>query len=400
MALPRYLPLRSSNRSTKKNKVPKRSLDELDDYCLAKIIEHVIRMSKTKQSEPFAGDTGDVEKNLSLVSRRWYMLTQTLIGSSGCHRINVDHLFKMEENRISPNEKIVNFETTKMPLKSFNGSLVNLNASKIGKIPARANQNSALARSRRLATSAYLMPKDYGNIAVAPSFLEPPKTASKNINKSTPPNTAASIASQDLKIFRAIQPQLLKYKHIQITGTLTGDNFIKLLQLMNMAKIERLDLLDVKLENEPTLENHRLLKRCKREQKLELNLHLRDQKYADPEDRVRYLVQWSRLANLTVHIGAIQRISIDCCHIMWSTGRTILAQKDLPCNVVFKITLQTYPIKPNTLNPCEITVPFGQQPNYELNKKREDPNRHRDILRAIMKGCYHTFVKCVRDYNS
>jgi len=283
-------------------------------------------------------------------------------------------------------------------------SVVGSSQPSFGKIPSRYNANSALAKSRRLANSV-LMPKNYGNIMVAPSFLEPTRSAMKKRAPEKAEEDAGvrptGAGTNDLRMFRLVQPILLKYKHIQLIGSLKTDTFVKLFKLMNAAKIEQLDLLDVQLEDGPRLEeNSKMLQRCKKEQRLRLNMHLRDQKYSDPEEKVRYLVQWSKLADLTVCISALQRISIDCCHIMWSTGRLILNDKGLACNVVFRISLQTFGTKNGAKNYCELTIPFGPSPRYELNSGTEDPTRHRDILRAIMRGCYHTFVKCVRDYNT
>ena len=280
-----------------KEQRPKWSLNDLDDYCLSKIIAKVINSS--------SGETSRIERNLSLVNKRFYMLTQTLIGQYGCHKLEL------------------------------------------------------------------------------------------------------SKGTDGLKLFRSLHPKLIKYKHIQISGSMDTEQFVKLLQIMNVAKVEKLDLLDVSLESDPNLGNNSLLQRWKSEQKLVLNLHWRDQKYLEPEVKVRYLIQWSRLADLTVNISAMQKITIDCCHLMWLTGRSLRDSKDANCNIVFKISLRAQALRPAIMNPTatpragkllrELTVPFGKGPRYELNESLESSGSHREILRAISKGNYFDFVKSVRE---
>lgn len=188
-------------------------------------------------------------------------------------------------------------------------------------------------------------------------------------------------------------------------------------------------------------------------------LHLKDQKFSDSEDKIKNLIQLSKLTELIVYIDAMQRVTIDCCHLMWSVGRALQQQQQqttttsinptpnnpsitttssnnpqCPIGVaaslttssssssinsndfsggmlmstassttgrcIFKVQLQA-PSKGGGLgglgNHSEITVPFGRCQNYKINSYREDMVRHREILKALKKDCYHQFVKSIRE---
>lgn len=140
----------------------------------------------------------------------------------------------------------------------------------------------------------------------------------------------------------------------------------------------------------------------------QLSLSVKDQKIPDCEDKIKNLVQICRLADVRVYVSSLQRISIDCCHLMWSTGRA-LQQQDSVGNLndinkqgkcVFKITLKTYPLKQSTMNPSEITIPFGHNPEFTVDPKREDLAKHKEILKSLKKDCYNQFVKSVRENNT
>lgn len=121
----------------------------------------------------------------------------------------------------------------------------------------------------------------------------------------------------------------------------------------------------------------------------------RDQKFADSEDKIKTMVHLSRMADLVFSIESQQRISIDCCHLMWSVGRALTQTKqptDISGSCLFKITIVG--INPSKLT--EVTVPFGLCRNYSVNSTREDLNRHREIMKSLKKDCYHQFVRSVR----
>lgn len=136
----------------------------------------------------------------------------------------------------------------------------------------------------------------------------------------------------------------------------------------------------------------------------QLSLFVKDQKIPDCEEKIKNLVQICRQADVRVYVNALQRISIDCCHLMWSTGRALQGSdsgsKDKG-NCVFKITLKTYPLKQSSINPSEITIPLGNNPQIPpLDPKREDLAKHKDILRSLKRDCYNQFVKSVRENNT
>lgn len=139
----------------------------------------------------------------------------------------------------------------------------------------------------------------------------------------------------------------------------------------------------------------------------QLSLSVKDQKIPDCEDKIKNLVQICRLADVRVYVSSLQRISIDCCHLMWSTGRALQQQDTVNNNnnnkqgtCVFKINLKTYPLKQSTTNPSEITIPFGNNPEFTVDPKREDLAKHKDIMKSLKRDCYNQFVKSVRENNT
>lgn len=586
MPLPRYQPVK------KKLKVASPSLDDLDDYCLSKIIAYALIQSKSRQEEPYLGDNRNTERNLSLVSKRWYFLTQTQVGDHGVHKINLELALKQD--------------SIHKPIR-MNGI-----ASTI-KTPRRVVpvNSSGLAAGARTPAGSFKLRPNYG-------VLSQRNMTNVITNHSQQVAKDVTHDSYNIRLFRAVQPKLLKYKHLQFCGSVCSDNFNKLMVAINSARVERLDLLGVKVEsarsylnslkpsasssfqplvhletltytfttspkddstnallwtiyqrainlkelqvylvetndsapaaitngaegesesglgcdqkpsasfierltsarllkshpylarvvfkkitrdneqctapgqNSPNCNYSALVKKVLSEEKsvayldtndptligyliqasnrlctrldlrrlilscpissLELlhqlvklknlgieqlsivienfdqigevktilddfklnrperarcllNLYLKDQKFTDCEDKVKNLIHLSRLADINVYISALQRISIDCCHLMWSTGRALQAitTSDSPGKCIFKITLQTYPVKPNTVNPFEITIPFGKCAQYKISSTREDVVRHREIMKSLKKDCYHQFVKSVRENNT
>ena len=563
MPLPKYQPVK------KKLKTSGPSFTDLDDRCLSKIIGFALASSNPNQ--PYTEDNGSLEKNLSLVSRRWYFLTQTQVATYGVHRINLD-------------------EITKNPERSFDS----LNSSD--------SYRTGIKTPRRLALTSTFIPLK----TRTPGLLRKPNiltqrnivtSARKSISSKKRSSTCPKPYNIDL--FRLIQHKLLKYKHIQLIGTISADNFTKLVIALDSARIEQLDLLELKIENarsylnstaistillpsrllflhtlciiwsdetrdkfsnaliwtiyeravklkelrvlfaergniaknpggnirsagslttESSIEAHKCLSairfnhrdlrkiifnrsieqvdfdsgaystlikfvlsnessvkaletndielidhlvetssrvctqlnfksltystpiknidllanivrlpnlgnnflsividnidqlsemkiavedfKLKRSSsaKCEMKIFLKDQKIPDCDEKVKNLIRLCYLVDLTVHISALQRISIDCCHLMWSTGRALQASLDESIGkCIFKISLQTYPIRQNVVNPCEITVPFAKSSQYKIDVTREDISRHREIMKSLKRDCYHQFVKSIRD---
>jgi hypothetical protein len=605
MPLPRYQPVKKKARISHSP-----SLDDIDDFCLSKIIAFALIQAKSRQDEPYVGDNGITERNLSLVSKRWYFLTQTQVGDHGVHKINLEEALKREIKQQKA--------TTRMT-----GGIVNT----VAKTPRRlgpAGIGASTATGTRTPAGSFKLRPNYGVLS------QRNMTNAAALNHHQQQQQVAKDGTCDgynIKLFRAIQPKLLKYKHIQYCGSVNCDNFSKLMIALNSTRVERLDLLEVKIEsaksylnnpkffspcmfkplnhlktltytittspkddstnallwtiyqrainlnelhvylieasdsslttttttttatistdNEsgPKADQHctgstfmerltsgqlhkshhqltrvvfkkvsassineqgvlpapphvnkcsysTLIKKVLSEEKsvtfldtndpsligyliqasnrlctkpelrklilscpigsLELlqhlirlqnlgtdylsividnfdqigevrsivenfklnrperarcvlNLYLKDQKFTDCEDKVKNLIQLSRAADINVFISALQRISIDCCHLMWSTGRALqasMSSMDSVGKCIFKITLQTYPVKPNTVNPFEITIPFGRCAQYKISSTREDVVRHREILKSLKKDCYHQFVKSVRENNT
>lgn len=586
MPLPRYQPVK------KRPKIMGPTLNDLDDHCLAKIIGFALQQAKWRDQEPFVGDNGVTERNLSLVSKRWYFLTQTQLADHGVHKIDLDEaLIRGSQLQSAPPQGAIS--TVKTPRRTM--------VAGVG--PATA---------ARTPVGSFRMRPNYGVLSQRNMTTTSTSTQQRQQVKNGPAD------GYDIRLFRALQPKLLKYKHVQLSGTITGDNFSKLLIALDSSRVEQLDLLGVKVEaaksclsnpNSSSGNNfkplihldkltytissnskddatnallwtiyqqainlkelrvylfesskshlavdrasgnqteegndwqvnsasfierlsamaivqasHSQLKRvvfrrispgpnseqqctttaefarCKYSQlikrllseeksiasldtndpslvffliqsssrlctklnlrsltltcfidsldlllqliklqnlgtdylslvldnfdqigevraivenfklnrpelaKCVVNLYLRDQKYSDCEDKVKNLIQLGRLADINVHISALQRISIDCCHLMWSTGRALQAlAADPPGRCIFRITLQTYPVRPNTVNPFEITIPFGKCLQYKISSSREDLVRHREIMKSLKKDCYHQFVKSVRENNT
>lgn len=553
MPLPRLLPtLQSVNKRQRFNNKP--SLNDVDDYCLSKIIGYALALSSQVDSRASFGDNGRTEMNLSLVSKRFYFLTQTQIPIYGVHRINLN---KLSRANASADEK---------------------------SLPTRSVSNIAYAPLAR--RNGVLMRKNFNS------------TNNLAVTSTTNQNHIANSSPYDIRFFHAIQPKLLKYNHLFLDGSLTCDNFLRLVVAIDAARIEQLGLrikvdrfnksqikqlislpkfllhldrlklfwsnendnnqsnyliwtlfnrsvhlksLDIHLEDfkldrdidfpeyhqelkglithqhlnkiifkrsissrltlttdnqssavcgytnlirnvllreqsvldvetddglliehlikssdrlcttrklktlrfltpikdiellkklfsspdlgthslsvaidnielidaiRASLENFRQV-RLNETAICQLNLFMKDQKFVDLEDKIKSLISLSRMAELVVHINSQQRVSIDCCHLMWSIGRALQLQMNnqttfnhiaiVQC--LFKITLQPSNLIGRVNPSCftQITIPFGRWTSYNLDPKREDPVRHREIMRSLKRDCYHTFVKSVRD---
>lgn len=199
-------------------------------------------------------------------------------------------------------------------------------------------------------------------------------------------------------------------EHLKFTSAINLNLLAKLLNSKNLGR----DYLSIVIENTNQLDEVRLLvqnfKSIRHDKAIcQICLNIRDQKASDCEEKVKNLIQLSRQGELIVIVNAVHRVSIDCCHLMWSVGRALQssANSDLVGRCVFRILLQP----PSTLrtpsvgqqsngpaNYSEITIPFGSGiQNLKINTTREDMTKHREILKALKKDCYHQFVKSVRD---
>lgn len=582
MPVPRFQPVK------KKLKIMSATFEDLDDYCLSKIIGHALAQSCLKDDEARTyKDNRMTEQNLSLVCKKWYFITQTLIGTYGVHNINLDWIFK---------------RTGAMKVSTGAGN-------KIKPMTFGTERKPALIQ------------RNFGSNRQVVSKL-PLGAKSQQV-----PQVKQPVDVHSLRLFRTIQPKLLKYKHIIFEGTLHVVEYMKLMVALDSARTERLEL-KIKIENPkslasdftlipdhmPYLEELTLhwssgtsetnsnglqwiiydLATCLRKLKIyleddnnsdnnpnngnfvrlpplgggttatkttepisieqiannfinstssalqqqaleskshnhlyaltfnrtsgggsqnckytsllrnvlvreatidqvntndnaliehmiksqdrvstrrilkglrfltpiknldllaqllrskslgtdrlsikidtidhieevrlhmenfksnrhessssQISLYMKDQKFPDCEEKIRSLVSLSRLADVVVYISAQQRISIDCCHLMWSVGRHLQAADSPPGRCLFKITL--YPQQNlqapgtatllnakngNSNSICEITIPFGKSLHYKLNTNREDLARHREICKSLKKDCYNQFVKSVRD---
>lgn len=218
---------------------------------------------------------------------------------------------------------------------------------------------------------------------------------------------------------------------LKFSSPVSGDLLLKLLETRNLGT----DHLSIIIDNTNRLDDIRQalqeFKRIRHQDAIcQVCLFLNDQKFSDCEDKIKNLIHLSRLTELVVYIHAIQRVTIDCCHLMWSVGRVLQspicssappsASANVPDSTttgkcVFKVIvkptcsfkhlvqhqiLQQQPLDNNLLlnNNCiEITIPFGSFQNYKINSNREDSVKHREILKALKKDCYNQFVKSVRD---
>lgn len=554
--------------STVKLSSSNRSLDDIGDQCLIRIIGHALKQASIRNDEQVpAKDNGTTEKNLSLVSKRWYFLTQSLIGKLGVHRIELDKITR--GNQSTKSAATGPPRLTGLGNKSFAGS-------RIACISGIKRPEIGQSANRTLAT--------INNCIPPAKQLRQPVVGSKS-------------GTFDICLYRQIRPRLLKYKHILIDGSLTCDEFKKLVVAVDSARIEQLELrlkidrdkqahrfdfappelkhleklvlfwhnqtsvdfsngltwtvfirashlkvLEVHLNDGPILENHpEQLNRpatnfmiedialnfignevvCQPHEYLEriifkrtaansscncvysmliksaltreegvfefatndgvlvehlirssertctqyelshlrfltpiedvellgklflsgalgrdrltieidtidyideirmrmeyfklnrhehsicqLSIHLKDQKVTDFDDKIKSLIHLCRSANVTVFIDAQWRVSIDCCHLMWSIGRALQQASAIiqgqtngdSYGCLFKINLQVNAFKQSF---TEITIPFGSaHQNYCINSNREDMLRHREIMRSLKRDCYHQFVKAVRD---
>lgn len=558
MPLPRYQPVkkRARNLGGPGAKHTGTSLEDLDDACLSRIIAHALELAKARPDEPFVGDNGICERNLSLVSRRWYFLTQTQVRDHGVHLVDLEKSLAragaVKQTNTARGSANVTGTAAKTPRR------FGLHASST--LTAGPKTPAGSASARKCLPYGVLSQR---NLTVTANGNDSSVADKKSGGGNAPP-------AFDIRLLKLF----LKYKHVQLTGRISADTLDKLLVALDSARVEQIDLLGLKVENarhalegaattcnlghlraltyrwtigpkddasnallwtiyeravklrqlqvfiadergpatssspissgqraihlfngklaaplmarrhshlvkvvydrllstqaEPAncdysillrrvlaqersivsldtndcslieflihtgheirllrfshpITNFKLLQRLvnlstsylsivvdniqqigevktalenrTNQARCQLNLYLQDQKFPDVEEKVKGLVDLCRLADLKVHISALQRISIDCCHLMWSTGRALQS----PDRCIFKISLQTYPIKPNTVNPCEITVPFGRCPEFKVDRNREDVVRHREIMRALKRDCYHQFVKSVRE---
>lgn len=187
-------------------------------------------------------------------------------------------------------------------------------------------------------------------------------------------------------------------KNLKLSSPIRDINLMTELLQSNTLGTERLSIEtdDIELLDEVRLAMEHFKPSRSMDASCRLVFAFKDQKFTDSEDKIKTMVHLSRLADLVFSVESQQRISIDCCHLMWSVGRAIQTGKQ-PTDVstgrcLFKIT--TIGINPNKIT--EVTVPFGQCRNYSINASREDLNRHREIMKSLKKDCYHQFVKSVR----
>lgn len=349
MSLARYPPRslkkpRLANSCRKLKLIKKYSFDELDDHCILKIIgytlEHATKDQPVKQN---------MEMELSLVNKRWYLLTQI---ASQHHAICHIELDKWRQRQACPIPKQMNQPAIGIPL--YNKILGEIR--KYEQIHIEGSM--ALDEFRRLA-------------------LALGATRTENIEFRLKIEKESSSAPLD---FCSIH----RHKH----GLILDSTIDRLENVRGM-----LDYF------------HHL-----RHRTCQLILYMRDQKVSDCEDKIKKLALLSRTADVTIHITAISRISIDCCHLMWSVGRyiqqsqtgqsvkkrdSILNRHESRC--LFRICVQ---VGNSTKNWFELIVPFGK---FELDKiypAREDLTKHRDILKSVKKACYNSFVKSLRDHTS
>jgi len=524
MPLPRYQPLR------KRPKVASPTIDALDDNCLAQIIGYVLQSSSLRDGELSMSDNGKAERNLSLVSRRWYYLTQAQARVHGVCKINLDKLTP----KVMPQKPIVNNlpygSVSKRPgvlmqkqmssIKSSNraeqnateapgirlfraiqpkllkyksvileGSLtcnefkhlvVAMDASRVEFARLKIKITKDITRLADVATTPRLLPHlkrlslhwsnnpeslfsnkvtwtilerasqltaleiclDEPDLDQDPTSVQdevkfscfnssdllkrPISILHRKLNKIVF-NRESNEHALDCIYTRIVQALLIQEKsvhHVDTNdGTLVEDliksssrlstaneltylkfnspirNMNLLSQLINsnnlgtdnlsivVDSIDQLDSIRNELANFPLGRREGAI--C------ELDLHIKDKKFPDCEDKIKNLVQLSRQTDMTIHITTHQRVSIDCCHLMWSVGRALNSSMDGKC--LFKLNIQTHPPRRIANDFTEITIPFGSCQNYKINPKREDLARHREIMKALKRDCYHQFVKSVRD---
>lgn len=219
-----------------------------------------------------------------------------------------------------------------------------------------------------------------------------------------------SIQELDTNDGRLIEHLIECSKRVCTTNTLRRLQFlrpitcIELLSRIIMTSSLGTDHLAVALDNDERLDEVRAALDCFRSRRHErsvcvLRLYLRDQKTSNLEDKVKNLIHLSRLTDLMIYIIAQNRVSIDCCHLMWSVGRALqvsIGQNGMRPSkgCLFRVLVQSPPAQ---MYHTEITVPFGQCGSYKINARREDIARRREIMRSVKKDCYHSFVKSVRD---
>lgn len=515
MPLPRYQPVK------KKPKILGPSLDDLDDHCLSKVIGYALNLSRFSNDLSTVGeDSGRMERNLSLVSRRWYFLTQTRVASCGLHKIDLDKIMSStpsevprkpaiacprvpipkgtgvltQKNLLNPplnnnlrqNYGLSNrsdismfkkiqprlmkykhvqidgsishdeFKKLAIALDAFRTEELILNI-KVDKVKTsledcqhsphqfrhleklvlfwsddtKCIQSNALIWTIFLRASKLKSLEIYLNVSQGSESLISPLDIQSSSLFSTKPGAffhdslnritfEKSNCESDAECVYSSLVRDVIIREQNISRLYTNDNIligylVKLAEristarrvenLQFMAPLRDLNLLTQLLESELlgikrlliVVDNIDLIKDLRTRIecssiKCRLSLHLKDQKFSDNDDKINNLSYLSRLTELTVHISAQQRVSIDCCHLMWSVGRALSCSSG---RCLFKITLHTNPVK-------NITIPFGEYPNSligygGLNSVREDFGRQKEIMKALRKDCYHSFVKGVRE---
>lgn len=550
MPLPRYQPIKKKQ---KLNHEP--SLDDLDDFCLSKIIGYVLTFASIKDDNQLC-DNRRTEKNLSLVSKRWYFLTQAQVAFCGFCRIDLDNLLKnrqsLEQNESQFKRSCSNLSLLREPkvlvarnnnvtckkpvVQSVNGgnvpilgstseydidlfrsvikkfrkykkiqldgslscedfrklivclstnqveqlvlnvsirkdktsvknfSIIPKQLSHLERLTLRWSNNEECQLSNALTWTVYLRACNLRSIEI---YLDETEISNNKGNWKQTSNTIQDIANKYLDKSSQLDHVYLKkliFDRIR-GGTLQQDNdttdceytslmknvissevnlssvntndksLIDFLVVCSERTCTRKDLKYIRLSSELsdldllgklltnrslgsdylslTLSNMDQLDDVKL--KLEefhlnrdqystchLSFHIKDQKFSDVESKIKNLVYISRMAQVTINIKCQQRVSIDCCHLMWSIGRSLQSistngtdQKELAANCLFKITIQTNAAKASVCS--ELTIPFGRCHHFRVNPTREDLVRHREVMRSLKRDCYNQFVKSVRD---
>lgn len=535
MSLPRYQPV-AKRPKVELSRVSSLHNNNLDDYCLSKIIYYSLKLSSGENDEQ---DNVKTERNLSLVSKRWYLLTQAQINLCGVHQIKLDRIIRKRvsqtvktiqsgiafvpqarrrpgvlvprNNQVQqPSFKIKSTSSTydislvraiqpklfkykriiidgSLTCDEFRKLIIALNAARIEQLrlnvriekdSTQAKEFSVLPRnllylekltllwtndskssfSNALTWTIYERATSLRSLAIlledstdgneSSSQIEPiEKVSDKYMNKEYCADRSHCDKHPDLRlvtfkrtladsgaqcIYTSLVHGILAHEDSVInleTNDLKLTDYIirstdricttldfRLLKflspIINMQLLEQLFLsrtlgsdylavvvndTDQLAELRKCLEN---FKPTRHENSIcELSLHLKDQKVTDSEDRIKNIIQLNHFCHLTIHICAQQRVSIDCCHLMWSIGRALKADE----RCLFKIALQAVntmklnQTSANDTNYSEITIPFGQYRHFRINTSREDVVRHREIMKSLKRDCYHQFVKSVRD---